>query len=99
MTIDKSAAITTLKEKLQEKFESSNLPKLNADTEYLNSLGIQRITGARIGALCTPDGYDVDEDGTLAQFFGTGAVEMNLVAEVDLIATAVPEDESFCFCC
>lgn len=96
VTMDKSSAITSLKEKLQEKFESTNLPKLNADSEYLSSLGIQRITGARIGTLCTPDGYDVDEDGTLNQFFGSGAVEMSLVAEVDLLAIQAEAD---CFCC
>lgn len=90
VSVQKNAPISVLKDKLTEKFTSSNIAKLNADESMLRSLGIERITGAKITALHTADGYDIDEDTSLDELFGSYAdVVLEVQAEVDLLAIQV----------
>ena len=88
VSIDGSAQVSSLKDKLLDKFLSANLSTLNGDPAYLKSIGVERITGAKITTLLTKDGYDVDEDSTVRHIFRSvpGSI-MELQAEIDLIAT------------
>ena len=88
VSVNGSTQISSLKEKLLEKFLSANLSTLNGDSQYLKSIGVERITGAKITTLLTKDGYDVDEDSTVRDIYrATPGSIMELQAEVDLIAT------------
>ena len=90
VSVPKGAPISLLKEKLIDKFTSTNLVSLNADTKLLEQIGVQRITGATISSLATVDGFDIDEDSSLDELFGSYAdVVMEVKAEIDLQATLV----------
>ena len=100
VSVPKGVPISVLKEKLQDKFISSNLAKLNSQTDVLESLGVVRITGAVITTLHTIDGYDIDDESSLDDLFGSyNDVVLEVKAEVDLHAQ-LKQAEDFCcgFC-
>lgn len=100
VSIPREANIEALSEKLEEKFLNANLADLNADTEYLLSLGIERITGAKIKALGTKDGYDIDQDSSLEDLFGEfQGIEMEVQAEVDLACKVYEPPAEHPACC
>ena len=99
VSVPKGAPISTLKEKLLDKFNSTNLAKLNSQADLLASLGVERITGAVITTLHTVDGYDIDDESSLDDLFGSYTdVMLEVKAEVDLHAQLVQSDECCGFC-
>ena len=98
VSVPKGAPISVLKEKLVDKFTSTNLVKLNGDSELLEQLGVERITGATISSIATADGFDIDEDDSLEELFGSNTnVVMEVQAEIDLEAILV--EPSCCGIC
>jgi len=96
VAVPQHAPVSTLKEKLLDKFLSANLADLNNNKELLKKNGIARITGAKITALHTKEGFDVDEDSILDDLYLLYKTkELEFQAEVDLISVrAEPK-----FCC
>ena len=100
VSVPKGAPISTLKEKLEDKFTSSKLAELNRHADFLRSNGVSVITGAKITTLHTRDGYDIDEDSSLDELFGScNDVVLEVQAEVDLIFTQAESELDCCGFC
>ena len=97
LSMPREATLDALKDKICDKFIASNLAELNGYTGFLQSCGIERISTARISNLFTRDGYDIDEDSSLADLFGSyGGIELEVQAEVDLVAVPLAPAPECC---
>ena len=98
LTINKNELVVNLKEKIEEKFRDKHLNSLNEKIKNDPALAVFRIasiSGVKATSLCTPDGYDIDDENTLADYFGEGELEMACVSNISLISVPMPAPE----CC
>merc|ERR1712159_141206 len=101
VSVPKGSPISMLKEKLRDKFISTNLAKLDSivKSEAFQDANnkIEGITGADIKSLHTIDGYDIDDESSLDDLFGSyTTVVMEVKAEVDLQAKEAEEEDDDC---
>jgi hypothetical protein len=106
LSVPKGASLDVLKEKITEKLDSK-VDELNSTRSHLvrQAWGgnpqfgdkITHFNGHSI-KLQTPDGYDIDEDSSLADFFGTQeGISFEVVALVNFnITLADPKPEPKC---
>ena len=97
-----SADVTDLKAKITEVFRKKNLPELQrmcqTDQEiaaFIKLCGISSIVDVRINQITNHEGYEVDEEGKLQDYFHSYDEEFECKAEVDLVANPV---EAECCC-
>jgi hypothetical protein len=98
LTINKNELVVNLKEKIEEKFRDKHLNSLNEKIKNDPALAVHRIasiSGLKATSLCTPDGYDIDDENTLADYFGEGELEMACVSNISLTSVPMPAPE----CC
>jgi len=101
--IPKSADVLDLKTKITEVFRKKNLPNLQqlckTDAEMealLRGHGIASIDDVKINQITNHEGYEIDDDGKIQDYFHSYDEEFECTAEVDLYATRLQDDCSVC---
>lgn len=101
--IPMSADVVDLKDKITEVFRKKNLPaiqqmcKTNAEiAAFLRECSVGSILDVKINQITNHEGYEIDDDGKIKDYFPSYDQEFECTAEVDLIHTPLEAECSIC---